>query len=73
MIDTGDRLLTINEVLALAGISRYTLYRDIKAGKLPALYVGRNVRIWERDAKTYAAEKGNSKSVSHYKEKVNSE
>lgn len=72
MLEKNEKLLTIKEVIALASISRFTLYRDIKSGKLPAVYVGRNVRIKESDAVEYAKEKSNSKSVAYYKEKEGS-
>ena len=62
-------LLTIKETLDMAKVSRHTLYRDIKSGKVPAIYFGRNVRIKKSDAEAYAKEKGRSKSVSYYKEK----
>lgn len=69
MIDLGVKLLTIKETLELSGVSRYTLYRDIQSGKIPAIYVGRNVRIKESDAQAYAKEKESSKLVLHYKNK----
>ena len=69
MIDMDTKLLTIKEVLEISKVSRYTLYRDIKSGKVPAVYVGKNVRIKESDAIAYASEKGNSKRVAYYKEK----
>lgn len=64
-----SKLLTIKEVLDISQVSRFTLYRDIKSGKLPAIYIGRNVRIKESDAHTYAEVKGNSKNVAYYKKK----
>ena len=69
MIDTEDKLLTINEVLNISKVSRYTLYRDIKSKKVPAIYIGRNVRIKESDALVYAESKGQSRSVAYYKDK----
>lgn len=69
MMDMSDKLLTIKEVLQISGISRYTLYRDIKSGKIPAIKFGMNVRIKESDAIAYAKAKGNSKSVAYYKQK----
>lgn len=69
MIDFGTKLLTIKEVLERSKVSRYTLYRDIRSGKLPAIYLGRNVRIKEVDAATYADEKSNSKRVAYYRKK----
>ena len=70
MIGINDKLLTIKEVLEISGVSRYTLYRDLKSGKVQGIYIGRNVRIKEADAHAYAAEKANSERVAHYKNKV---
>lgn len=69
MIAKDEKLLTIKEVLELSGVSRFTLYRDIQAGDIPAINFGRNVRIKESDAKAYAADKAKSKRVAHYKNK----
>ena len=69
MLDMNEKLLTVKEVIELSRVSRYTLYRDIKSNKLPAVYLGRNVRIRECDAVSYAAEKGQSKRVAYYKKK----
>ena len=69
MMDSKEKLLTIKEVLELASVSRHTLYRDIKSGKIPAIYLGKNVRIKEKDAVEYAKKKANSKSVQFYKKK----
>lgn len=64
-----DKMLTIKEVLEISKVSRYTLYRDIKSGKIPAVYLGRNARIKESDAIKYAESKGRSKHVAYYKDK----
>lgn len=69
MIPTGEKLLTIKEVLEVSGVSRYTLYRSIKSGKIPAIYIGRTVRIKESDALAYAEAMGSNKRVAHYKNK----
>lgn len=69
MLDKNSKYLTIKEVIDLSKVSRYTLYRDIKSGKIPAVYLGKNVRIKEGDALDYAAEKGQSKRVAYYKKK----
>lgn len=69
MMDSDKKLLTIKEVLEMASVSRHTLYRDIKSGKIPAIYLGKNVRIKEDDAVEYAKKKSNSKSVQFYKKK----
>jgi excisionase family DNA binding protein len=39
------RLLTPAEVAELANVSRKTVYREIDRGALPALHVGRQLRI----------------------------
>ena len=69
MINLDEKLLTIKEVMELSQVSRYTLYRDIKSGKIPAVFFGRNVRIKESDAHAYASEKENSARVAYYKNK----
>lgn len=66
-----DKLLTIKEVLGISKVSRYTLYRDIKSGYVPAVYLGRNVRIRESDAIKYANAKGQSTLVQYYRNKEN--
>lgn len=69
MLDSGDKLLTIKEVMALAGVSRFTLYRSLKSGKVPSIQFGRNVRIKESDARAYAEKMGASKKVAYYRNK----
>lgn len=73
MLDVESKLLTIKETLEIAKVSRYTLYRDIRSGKIPAIYVGRNVRLKESDALAYAQEKNESKHVAYYNNKDGSE
>lgn len=58
-----SELLTVKEVLEMSGVSRYTLFRDIKSKKIPAVYFGRNVRIKREDAEEYAEAKKHSKWV----------
>lgn len=65
MLDKTDKFLTIKEVLEISKISRFTLYRDIKSGKVPAVYLGRNVRIKESDAIAYAKSKGHLKKTEY--------
>ena len=69
MLKLDEKLLTIKEVLDLAKVSRYTLYRDIKAGKTPAIYIGNRVRIKESDAKLFALRMGKNPRVLHYRGK----
>lgn len=45
-----DRLLTIRRFCEYNHVSRSTVYRENKAGRLPFLYVGRVPRIREADA-----------------------
>ena len=40
-----DQLLTINDITKILKVSRLTIYRYIKAGKLPAYKMGRDYRI----------------------------
>ena len=60
-------LITIKELLEMAGVSRNTLSRDIKSKKIRAIYFGRNVRFQKEDAEVYAESKKNSKWVNLYK------
>jgi excisionase family DNA binding protein len=45
--------LTVGEVAEILRVSNMTVYRLIKAGELPALRVGRNYRIRDRDLTAY--------------------
>ena len=63
-------LLTVNEVLKITGISRHTLYRDSRNGKIKPIYLSsRIVRYREEDVKKYADEKKQSYLVNYYKQK----
>lgn len=44
-----EKLLTINEVTAILKVSKLTIYRYIKAGRLPAYKVGRDYRVKQED------------------------
>lgn len=44
-----DKLLTINEITAILKVSKLTIYRYIKAGKLPAYKVGRDYRVKQQE------------------------
>lgn len=44
-----DKLLTVNEIIEILKVSKLTIYRYIKAGKLPAYKVGRDYRITQKD------------------------
>lgn len=62
----SGNLLTVNEVLKITGVSRYTLYRDSRSGKIQPIYFGKNVRYREEDVKRYAEEKKQSVRVIYY-------
>lgn len=44
-----EKLLTINEITEILKVSKLTIYRYIKAGKLPAYKVGRDYRIKQQE------------------------
>lgn len=44
-----EKLLTINEITTILQVSKLTIYRYIKAGKLPAYKVGRDYRVKQED------------------------
>jgi len=46
-------LLTPAEAAELANVSRKTVYREIDRGELPALHVGRQLRIDPTDLSRY--------------------
>lgn len=62
-----EKYVTIKELMEMSGVSRRTIWRDIKNNKLNATYFGRNVRIKEGDATAYAEEKKDSAWVNYYK------
>lgn len=62
------KLLTIKEVLEIASVSRYTLYRDSQNGKIEPIYFGKNVRYREADVIKYAESKKQSVHVNYYKQ-----
>ena len=47
------RFLTVQEVADLMRVSTMTVYRIIKSGELPAVRVGRSVRVRDVDVDTY--------------------
>ena len=51
------RLLTVAEVSAAMRVSNMTVYRLIKAGELPAVRVGKNYRIRERDLEEFLVDR----------------
>jgi excisionase family DNA binding protein len=48
-------LLTVAEVADVLRVSSMTVYRLIKAGTMPAIRVGKNYRIRERDLEAFLA------------------
>ena len=50
-------LLTVAEVSAAMRVSNMTVYRLIKAGELPAVRVGKNYRIRERDLEAFLVDR----------------
>jgi excisionase family DNA binding protein len=55
---SDDRLLTTEEVLDRLQLNIRTVYRLIKAGKLPAVRVGRQWRFRSRDVEAWVAKGG---------------
>lgn len=51
-----DQLLTVAEVAELLRVSTMTVYRLIRSGELPAVRVGRNYRVRQRDLDGYLQE-----------------
>jgi excisionase family DNA binding protein len=47
------RLLTVTEVAQALRVSNMTVYRLVSAGDLPALRVGRSVRLRAADVESY--------------------
>jgi excisionase family DNA binding protein len=47
------RLLTVSEVAQALRVSNMTVYRLVSAGELPALRVGRSVRLRVADVESY--------------------
>lgn len=49
----SDTLLTAAEVADQLRVSTMTIYRLIRSGELPAVRVGRNYRVRQRDLDAY--------------------
>jgi putative molybdopterin biosynthesis protein len=58
----GTVLLTPTDAARLAKVSRDTIYREIDRGALPALHVGRQLRIDPDDFRHYLAREGTAES-----------
>jgi excisionase family DNA binding protein len=50
---SGPRFLTAGEVAERMRVSKMTVYRLIRAGKLPAVRIGRAFRVREDDVEAY--------------------
>lgn len=48
-----QRLLTVAEVAAAMRVSKMTVYRLIRGGRMRAIRVGRNYRVRPEDLETY--------------------
>ncbi len=48
-------LLTVEDLTARTGISRSHIFREIRAGKLPTIRMGKLLRISEPDAEAWLA------------------
>lgn len=44
-----EKLLSVNDIIETLKVSKLTIYRYIKAGKLPAYKIGRDYRIKQKD------------------------
>lgn len=44
-----EKIYTIKEIAELLKVNKMTIYRYIKAGRLPAIYLGKEYRVLESD------------------------
>ncbi len=51
-----DKLLSVNETMSILNISRQTIYRLIKQGKLLPIKIGRKTLFKEEDLKKFIEE-----------------
>jgi excisionase family DNA binding protein len=51
-----DNMLSVTEVAALLSVSKMTIYRLINEGEVPAIRVGRSLRVPERAIREYMQE-----------------
>jgi excisionase family DNA binding protein len=54
-IESGQRLLRVEEVAGIMRVSKMTVYRLIRSGELTATRVGRGYRVWDSDLFAYLA------------------
>jgi len=52
-VTVEHRLLTVREVADAMRVSTMTVYRQIRAGQIPAIRVGKHFRIREADLEEY--------------------
>jgi excisionase family DNA binding protein len=52
LVDNTARYLSPAEAAELLGVKRETIYRHIRRGKLPAVRLGRSLRIPEAELRT---------------------
>ena len=50
---TERKYLIPDEVAAILRVSNMTVYREIQAGKLPAIRVGKQYRVYEKALQEY--------------------
>jgi len=55
----SPRLLALSEVSLQTSLSRSTLYREIDAGRLKVLKIGKSVRVTDQALRDYIAALGN--------------
>ena len=54
---TQSRFMTVGEVASVLRVSSMTVYRLINAGELPALRIGRSLRVRSEDLDRYLADR----------------
>ena len=54
----SPRLLALNEVSFQTSLSRSTLYREIDAGRLKVVKIGKSVRVTDQSLRDYIASLG---------------
>lgn len=45
MSDVSERVLRVDDVARILGVSTWSIYEAIKAGEMPALHVGRRILV----------------------------
>lgn len=54
-MENGDRVLVrVTEAAGMLGVGRSTIYELLDAGRLPAVHIGRSVRIPVHAIRTFA-------------------